>query len=176
MKGLVLTAAAFLALTVPAAAGAAGHPVWVTYPTCTATPNATATTSDLTCTGRAAGVQPQSLPDLGPVQAAIYGHVHWLCLDADGNPLDDFIGTANFRLGDLLPFAVDFHNGQVFTIPFTPSSYDFGSFFVTSCPGGIIQDPSDLSYYDVRVAIGWGFGAPSGPQIALEAPIGTVSP
>lgn len=60
-----LAAAAVLALTVPATAGAVGHPVWVTKPTCTAT------MTGLTCTGRAAGVQPPYLDGYGPVEAAI---------------------------------------------------------------------------------------------------------
>lgn len=165
MRKIIVTFAALLALAVPTTAGAVGSPRWVTTPTCTAT------TSDLTCTGRAAGVQPRSLPDLGPVEAAILGHVHWLCTD----PLFDFIGSGNIQLQDLLPPPVDFHNGQVFTIHFTPASYPFDLARLFVCPGGYILDPSDPSYYDVRVAVGWGFGAPSGPQLALEASIGTVT-
>jgi hypothetical protein len=93
MRKIIVTFAALLALAVPATAGAVGSPRWVTIPTCTAT------TSDLTCTGRAAGVQPQSIPEFGPVEAAIFGQVHWLCTD----PLFDFIGTGTFGRASYFP-------------------------------------------------------------------------
>jgi hypothetical protein len=164
MRKIIVTFAALLALAVPATAGAVGSPRWVTIPTCTAT------TSDLTCTGRAAGVQPQSIPEFGPVEAAIFGQVHWLCTD----PLFDFIGTGDFRKGFLLPPPVAFHNGQVFTIQFTTASYGFDGIHAIPCPGGYILDPSDPSYYDVTVRVGWGLGG-FGFETALEAPIGTVT-
>jgi hypothetical protein len=85
--------------------------------------------SDLTSTGRASAVQPAFIYGYGPVQAVIFGHVHWLCTDADGNRVFDFIGTGSFQAGDFLAQA-PFHNGRVFTIHFTPTSYSFDLFFL----------------------------------------------
>lgn len=145
---------ALLALAIPTTASAVGSPRWVNYPTCTAT------TSALTCSGKAAGVQPQSIFGVGRVQAGIFGHVHWLCTD----PVFDFIGSGNILLQDLLSQPVDIHNGQAFTIHFTPSSYDFDFAHLQGCTGGYILDPSDPSYCDVSVAVGWGIGSPGGPN------------
>jgi hypothetical protein len=169
MKGFVLTAAALLALTIPAAAGAAGHPNWVRNPTCTAT------MTDLTCTGKAAGVQPPFIDGYGPVEAAIIALNRWHC------PLDPETGLGGY---DQL-FSADgrtqyvattpFHNGTTFSMHFSGHNGPAWIYEWFSCNNPVgWQWADDPNYYNVSVVVGWAFGGAS--ITALEAPIGTVSP
>jgi hypothetical protein len=68
-KIIMMFAILSAALTLPAAA-TGGSARWLSYPTCGAT------TSSITCTGRAAALHPRTMPQLGAVSAVIEGEVH----------------------------------------------------------------------------------------------------
>jgi hypothetical protein len=154
------------ALIVPVPAVAALK--WLDDPTCTAT------STTITCTGRAAGLQrPNNNPlgaGLSPPQAAILGQVHYICSN----------GTISFTVSEPLPRfdrtlgTTAFHNGQTFTIEGSPPAEPVTMLAQVSC--GFIGGTwtRDANYYDVSVAIGFGFGSGTA-VILLEAPIGTVS-
>jgi hypothetical protein len=161
MKRLLIFSAGVLALALPAAGSAAGH--WVSHPSCSAT------TSAITCRGTAAGLHPQSLPDLGSVEAAIEGEVHYTCSDPvwqfifSGFPVQTVLGTHVFA-------SVEVHNGKPFSIDYAPPATPIPAAALVLCQGTWTRDPH---YYNVRVAIGWGFGG-AASVTALEAPISTV--
>jgi hypothetical protein len=165
MAKLGITTAVLLALALPAGSNAAGSARWVAQPSCTAT------TTVLSCTGRAAGVHPQAIAGLGPVEAGIRGEVHYTCVDPMfqaifyGYPVDApsvgyFAETA-------------FHNGNAFSIDFTPPEQPLDMSAQDQCLSGQwIRDPN---YYNVSVAVGWGFGSYN-PIEALSASTRTVLP
>jgi hypothetical protein len=165
MRKLIVAIAMLVALAVAAGASAAGSARWIDYPTCTATSAA------LTCSGRAAGVQPRVLSGLG-VETVISGRVRYTCT----NPLADF-----FYVGPLYPYQVGdplisagFKNGTPFSVEFTPPAAVPYSAAQAWCGAGTwIRDPS---YYDVHVQVGWGIFGSATPVIALDAAIGTLSP
>jgi hypothetical protein len=174
MRKIIITFAALLALAVPASSGAVGSARWVTYPTCTAT------TTTITCTGRAAGVQPKSIEGLGTVEVALHAAVHYTCNYPGGSFGWVFSGFPLFNGGDApenVQVTADFQNGRVFSLQYTPGSAPPGATAAAACgiPGGSwTRDPS---YYNVDVRIGWdGLIGPNLPILALQAPIGTVSP
>jgi hypothetical protein len=165
MRKFVITTAALLTVAMATASRAAGSGHWLGQPRCTAT------TSALTCTGRASGIQPQFVVGLGPVQAGITGEVRYTC----GDPIFDAVfsgfpadapGSGYFAEGN-------FRNGRPFTVQFAPPSVppDLGA-QILCLSGEWTRDPR---YYEVRVAVGWGFGSYT-PLEALSAPIGAVSP
>ena len=174
--GIKLLATMLLALTaagIPASSSAADTVRWVTEPSCTAT------TTTITCTGTGAGLQrPNNNPlghNLSPPQAAILGQVHYTCtipedgsftISQSGGPFDETLTSTAF------------HNGQTFSIEYSPASGPFGMAPAVGCVNRLTNVPGvwtrDPNYYDVSVAIGFGFGAPSGAVILLETPIGTV--
>src|SRR5919197_268094 len=160
MKKFIGTIAAFLALAIPAASSAAGSARWITYPTCTATASA------LTCSGRAAGVQPRSIVELGSVQVVLFGQLFYTCLDPYYQT--DFSGRPpTFILVSDIPF----HNGLAFSVEFA-APYAPPTMNANQCLSGLWARP-DANYYNVEVKIGWGYGG-AVPVEALDAPIGTV--
>jgi hypothetical protein len=161
MKKLIVTTAALLALAIPTVSSAAGSPRWVTYPTCTAT------TSALTCTGRAAGVQPQSIVGLGSVQVVLFGQLLYTCLDPYYQT--DFSGRPPTFILTIDNAA--FHNGRAFSIDFV-APYAPPTMNANQCFSGLWARP-DVNYYNVDLKIGWGYGG-AVPIEALDAPIGTV--
>ncbi len=175
--GIKLLATMLLALTaavIPASSSAADTVRWVVEPSCTAT------TTTITCTGTGAGLQrPNNNPlghNLSPPQAAILGQVHYTCTIPEDGSFTISQSGGPFDLRTLTSTA--FHNGQTFSIEYSPPSGPFGMAPAVGCfnhltnvPGVWTRDPN---YYDVSVAIGFGFGAPSGAVILLETPIGTV--
>jgi hypothetical protein len=166
MRTLVITFGALLALAIPASSSAADTTRWVTEPSCSAT------TTTLTCTGKAAGLQrPNNYPlpvVLSPPEAAILGQVHYTChgpfgegltISQSGGPFDETLTSTAF------------HNGQTFSLEYSPPSEPWGMTAGNICIGGVwTRDPN---YYDVSVAIGFGFGS-GFAVVLLEAPIGTV--
>jgi hypothetical protein len=68
--------------------------------------------------------------------------------------------------------SVDAENGKTFSITYAPLPTPIQSAALAGCQGTWARNPS---YYNVRVALGWGFGG-AVTVIAAEAPIGTVSP
>jgi hypothetical protein len=164
MRHFVITVAVFLAFAMASTSRAAASGHWSTQPRCTAT------TASLRCTGRASGVQPQFIFGLGAVQAGITGDVRYTCSDPvfdavfSGFP-PDAPGAGYFSEADL-------HNGRTFVVEFSPPSepLDLGARLL--CLSG--QWTRDPVFYNVRVAVGWGFGSYT-PLEALSAPIGTVS-
>jgi hypothetical protein len=154
--GLVATALNGAGLA--AAPTPSGSPRWIVQPTCTAT------TSELTCTGKAAGVVPKQLDDFSPIEVGITGRVDYSC----NNPVFpvSWIGFANEAIG------VDaFHNGQTFTATATPPAIPPVNIAQVFCHDDFTRDPN---YYDIHVKVGWGYG--SGHSVtALDATIGTVT-
>ena len=174
IKLLVTMLLALTAAVIPASSSAADTTRWVTEPSCSAT------TTTITCTGKGAGLQrPNNNPlghNLSPPQAAILGQVHYTCTIPDLGSFTISQSGGPFDLRTLTSTA--FHNGQIFSIEYSPASEPFGmapAVFcfnpLTNVPGVWTRDPN---YYDVSVAIGFGFGAPSGAVVLLETPIGTV--
>jgi hypothetical protein len=165
MGKFVITMAALLAVAMATSSRAAGSGHWITQPRCTAT------TTALTCTGRASGVQPRFIVGLGAVEAGITGEVHYMC----GDPVFQAIFYG------FPPDAVDvgyfaesgFHNGRRFLVEFSPPSEPLDRGARIRCLSG--EWTRDPGYYNVRVAVGWGFGSYS-PIGALDAFVGTVSP
>lgn len=134
---------------------------WVSGPTCTAT----ATT--LTCTGRAAGIQPDQhypiVPGSGPLKVGLFAAVKYLCLatGATVTSVPPFRSPVN---------AASYRNGELFTLAFSPS--EVGPAVACPFPTGYLRLPG---YFDVHVAIGWGYG--SCCQLdALREDFGTVMP
>jgi hypothetical protein len=163
-KFIMMFAILSAALTLPAAA-TGGSARWLSYPTCGAT------TSSITCTGRAAALHPRTMPQLGAVSAVIEGEVHYTCSD----PVWEFVfvGFPTFTvLGPHMLASVDAENGKTFSITYAPLPTPIQSAALAGCQGTWARNPS---YYNVRVALGWGFGG-AVTVIAAEAPIGTVSP
>jgi hypothetical protein len=165
IKLLVTMLVALPAAVIPASASAADTTRWVTEPSCTAT------TTTLTCTGKGAGLQrPNNYPlpfALSPPEAAILGQVHYICtgpfgsftISQSGGPFDETLTSTAF------------HNGQTFSIEYSPPPQPFGMEAANICIDGVwTRDPN---YYDVSVAIGFGFGSGTA-LILLVAPIGTV--
>lgn len=159
MKNLLITGAMLLALATPASATAAA--MWLTEPACTAT------TTTLTCGGRAAISNPRPIRGLGPPVAAIIAQVRYHCSDPESDLLFPGLGTPLQYVA-----SVDFHNGQTFSIQFSPPPEPWTIEALFSCNDlWVLKDPT---YYNVRVALGWGLGSAT-PVTALEGPIGTVS-
>lgn len=165
MRRFVITMAALLALAVATSSRAAGSAHWTTQPRCAAT------TTSLTCTGRGSGVQPQFIFGLGAVQAGITGEVRYTCSDPVFEAV--FSGFPPDAPGSGYFAETDFHNGRPFSSQFSPPSAppDLGAQIL--CVSR--QWTRDPVYYNVRVAVGWGFGSYS-PIEGLDASIGTVSP
>ena len=72
MRKLLIMSAAVLALALPTTASAVSSPKWLKYPTCTAS------TTDLTCTGKAKGVEPPFIEQYGIVEVAIHAAINFL--------------------------------------------------------------------------------------------------
>jgi hypothetical protein len=160
MRKLLMILIGVLALVVPAGAIAAGSPKWTAYPSCTAS------TTTLTCTGRAVAVHPQSMPNLGPLGVAVFGRLLYTCLE----PYFQTDWSGSFLNGNVLS-SVNYKSGRSFSIsydaPYSPPTMNAGA----QCLSGLWARP-DSNYYDVDVKVGWGWG---GSAIeALDAPIGTV--
>jgi hypothetical protein len=166
MRTLFIVVGALVALALPASSSAAIK--FLDEPTCTAT------MTTITCTGRAAGLErPNNNPlgqNLSPPEAAILGQVHYTCTIPDDGSFTISQSGGPFDLRTLTSTA--FHNGQTFSIEASPPSQPTSMEAQNMCFFGVwTRDPN---YYDVSVAIGFGFGAPSGAVVLLEAPIGTV--
>jgi hypothetical protein len=171
MKKLIIAIAAVTVLAVPASSSAVGSARWVTYPTCTAT------TTTITCTGRAAGVQPQSMGDLGAVEVALHAAVDYTC-NSDPPFVWVFSGFPDFLSGDApenIQVAATFQNGRVFSLQFTPAPNPPGITPNAMCSIAGGYWTRDSNYYNVDVRIGWGQNNPAPTILALQAPIGTVS-
>jgi hypothetical protein len=170
MRKSIVTVAVLLALAIPARSSAADTTRWLTYPSCSAT------TTSLTCTGKGAGLQrPENNPlgvGLGPPEAAIIGQVHYIC-NIPGEP-GFTVSWPGGRFDDALA-VTDFHNGQTFSIEYLPPPQpeDINDLFACGLAGGTYT--RDPNYYDVSVAIGFGFGSGNAVTL-LSALIGTVSP
>jgi hypothetical protein len=164
MKRLIGIFASVVALAAPAASHAAGSPRWVTYPSCTGT------TTALTCTGRAAGVQPDFIEGLGSTEVGLWVSVQYTCLNPYFLVLWDGIPLNNWVQGETA-----FHNGKLFSVTFTPPEQPNGPMsLINACLGEWVRGP-DLNYYNVRVAVGWALSVPDNRETeALSAPIGTV--
>jgi hypothetical protein len=165
MRTLVITMVALLALAIATSSRAAGSAHWTTQPRCAATTRA------LSCTGRAAGVQPQFIVGLGAVQAGMTGEIHYTCSDPVFESV--FLGFPPDAPGSGYFAETAFHNGHPFSVQFSPPSEppDLGAQIL--CVSR--QWTRDPTYYNVRVAVGWGFGSYS-PIEGLDAAIGAVSP
>jgi hypothetical protein len=139
----------------------------VDYPSCTAT------STTLTCTGKAAGIarpfnNPRGAGLSSQVEASIAARVHYTC----GDPLFDVCeGPYSLSLTDHWG-GVSIKNGETFTLSLSPFVQPSGWPALFGCWSGVwTRDPS---YYSVSVDVGWGLGAPSGGAVALTGPIGTV--
>src|SRR5437773_2930106 len=106
--------AALLACALTATSTAAASAKRASDPTCTATATA------LTCTGKAAGVRPQSIFGLSPVEVGIKGEVHYMCSDPVFD--FDFYGGPTYAPPDYryLAATFDFHNGKTFSVEVVP--------------------------------------------------------
>jgi hypothetical protein len=166
MTKLITAIASLLMFALPATSGAANtRGRWLTYPTCSAT------TTTLTCSGRAAIADPQTLPELGQPVAAVIAQAQFSCTDPDFSlfwpPLRDlrfqYVGGASF------------HNGRTLSIQVQSTNiYPSNITAMAACAfGHYVRD--DPNYYNVSVVVGWAFGSAT-PVTVLEAPIGTVSP
>jgi hypothetical protein len=165
MHKFVITMAAILALAIATSSRAAGSGHWTTQPQCTTT------NTGLTCVGRAAGVQPQFIFGVGAVQAGITGEVRYTC--SDPVFVSVFFGFPPDAPGVGYLSDAAFHNGRRFSVQFSPPTEPLDMGARNACLSG--EWTRDPAYYNVRVAVGWGFGSYS-PLEALSAPIGTVSP
>jgi hypothetical protein len=161
---LVLT----LALPASASGEAPLKGKWLDYPSCTATADA------LTCSGRAAGIPRlnnnplETEQGLGAPTVAVFAAIRFTCLN---NPFPFVVLDVPFAFAPRV--AAPFQNGQSFALTFSapPGPQSLGA--QAGCFSGIWE--RDPNYYDVRVAIGWGYGSCC-PVSALEAQIGTVVP
>ena len=164
IKLLVTMLLGLTAAVIPASSSAADTTRWLTEPSCTAT------TTTLTCTGKAAGLQRPNNNPLGGVDGflpdvAILGQVHYICSD----PVFTFSWPGGLFGGVLALTA--FHNGQTFSIEYSPPAIPPSITALFACSfGTYTRDPN---YYDVSVAIGFAHGG-AGAVDVLEAPIGTV--
>jgi hypothetical protein len=133
---------------------------WVAGPICAAT------TTTVTCTGRVAGVQADRhypiTPGSGPLEVALFGSVKYRCLFS-GSIVTVFPAHASPRAAE------EIHNGQSFTLSFTAPETAPGAACVI---GSSVRLPG---YFDVSVAVGWGYGSCC-PLDALRANIGTLMP
>jgi hypothetical protein len=168
------------ALIVPATATAAAK--WLDYPTCTAT------STTLTCNGKAAGIARQfTYPDAATlgigsqVGAYVAMYVRYICAEPDplyGDPGFSFLSPAsdfnNYWGGVLIK------NGETFTISISPSDNPPGGDFTDHflCLSGWTRDPN---YYAVSVNIGWSLDLTNTPYVplppsafVLSGPVGTV--
>jgi hypothetical protein len=141
-----------------AASSAAGQPKWVADPTCRAT------TTTLTCTGKATGLAVHD-PNWPPTPA-IFGRVVYTCLE------DVTIRGFNGTGGPLFEGGV-VQNGRTFRVSYTPGATPetLEDPFGPGCPSG--NWTRDTSYYNVSVGI-----AQSDPNnFVLFSPLlGTISP
>jgi hypothetical protein len=162
MKKLLITSTALVALAIAAGANAATK--WLTYPSCAAT------STSLTCTGRAASIQPKVMAGLGPAEAAISGDVHYTCAD----PFFEFVWR-----GDPFPAPADIEylmsteirSGKTFSSQYSPTDVPPALTPQAFCTSGLwTRDPN---YYNVSVSLGYGFGSAT-PVTSLVASIGTV--
>jgi hypothetical protein len=135
-------------------------------------PSCSATTTTLTCTGKGAGLQRPNNNPLGgglSPDVAILGQVHYIC----SGPFGSFtISEPGLRFDGALA-ATAFHNGQTFSIESSPGPEPSFLVDLAACgfAGGVYT--RDPNYYDVSVAIGFGFGS-GNAVVLLETPIGTV--
>jgi hypothetical protein len=172
IKLLVTMLVALTAAVISASSSAADTTRWVTEPSCSAT------TTTLTCTGKGAGLQRPNNNPLGgiyPPEAAILGQVHYTCTIPDFGSFTISQSGGPFDSRTLTSTA--FHNGQTFSIEYSPQSEPFGMAPAVHCfnpltnvAGVWTRDPN---YYDVSVAIGFVFGSCCA-VVLLETPIGTV--
>jgi hypothetical protein len=120
MRKLLMILIGVLALVVPAGAIAAGSPKWTAYPSCTAS------TTTLTCTGRAVAVHPQSMPNLGPLGVAVFGRLLYTCLE----PYFQTDWSGSFLNGNVLS-SVNYKSGRSFSIsydaPYSPPTMNAGA-------------------------------------------------
>jgi hypothetical protein len=155
-------AAAALALAMPAGSPAATTAKWLSYPTCTAT------SSSITCTGKAAGLRDD---DVAP-RIWVWGFVKYTCSDDPS-----VFGSTGEGTGEPLFVGPAIKNGRAFTTTYTPPADPWarwgGDSNLGVCPSGIwIRDPS---YYFVEISVVNGFIAGVEKAI-LGASIGTVTP
>jgi hypothetical protein len=162
MKKFGIAIASLVALAVPATSKAdSGR--WLGYPTCMAT------TTTLTCSGRATIPRPRPIQGLGPPEAAIIAQVRYHCSDPESDLFFPDLGDSQLRY----VAAADFANGQTFSIQFTPPPEPWTIAAQFAC--NVLWQLNDPNYYNVSVVVGWGFG--SGAEVtALDAPIGLVAP
>jgi hypothetical protein len=162
MRKLTITMAVVVGLAVTAASSATA--ARLRHHTCTAT------TTALTCTGKAAGLRPYIYP-IGPSEAAISGEVHYTCSDPTFQLI--FFGFPTFGPPSVRYLAgIDLEHGKTFSVEFSPGAAPQTGLFNPCFSGEWTRDPN---YYNVRVVAGWGFGSAT-PIEAVEATIGTVSP
>jgi hypothetical protein len=158
MTKLILTSAALLALALSSTASARPTARWLDFPTCAAT------TTTLTCTGRAGGLRRPNKDVLVEPVAAIFGEVHYTCSD----PV--FTILPEFPYWNLAWSA--YRNRQTFSMEFTPAPTPSSLRALFNCFGTWTRDPN---YYNVRVAVGWGLNPDDFEVTALEARLGTVA-
>jgi hypothetical protein len=141
MRRLVLALLVGCALTVPASAEARTSARWLTYPTCSAT------TTTLTCTGRATGLK--SFPGRAPLVPMIFTQAYYTCAE---NP--DALGFAP-TASQVAAFGVPVKNGTLFTVSFTPPSLPVDSLPsldpAVDCPSGHWTRQPDYSWVDVGI-------------------------
>jgi hypothetical protein len=165
MAKLGIMTAVLLALALPAVSDAARSASWIAQPSCTAT------TTALSCTGRATGVQPRAIAGLGPVEVSIRGEVHYTCVDPIFQAIFYGFPVDAPSVGYFAEEA--FHNGKAFSIDFAPSDQPLNLSAQNQCLSE--QWTRDPNYYNVSVAVGWGFGSYT-PIEALSGSAGTVLP
>jgi hypothetical protein len=157
---LFLSAGVLVALAIPATSSAGAK--WLNPPACTAN------TTSITCTGKATGIsRPTNNPlgvGLGPLQAGLTARVRYTCVDGNPDPFTAFEPQVA---------VVEIKNAQPFALTFSPEPAPAGLIALASCVTGVWA--RNASYYEVSVDAGWGFGAPSGANVALTGPVGTVS-
>ena len=165
MRKLITAIASLLMLALPATSGAVNEGRWLTDSTCTAT------TTALTCSGRAAIAHPRPILGLSPLEAAVIAQAHFTCTNPEFGLLWPRLGDVQFQyVGGALV-----QNGQTFSIQ-APATFFYPSTITARAQcmfGEYVRD--DPNYYNVSVVVGWGFGSAT-PITVLEAPIGTVSP
>src|SRR5919202_187044 len=137
MRTLLITAVAAVAVAIPGASFAAGSPRWVTYPSCTAS------TTTLTCTGRAAAVHPKFMPNLGSASVGLFARLLYTCLE----PYYETDWSGTYYNGFVLA-TTKYENGRPFSIhydaPYSPPTMNAGA----QCLSGLWARP-DLNYYNV---------------------------
>jgi hypothetical protein len=163
-KRAIITIAALLALGVTATSSAADTATWIRYPTCTAT------TTALSCTGRAAGLKVND-PNWAPL-AELWAVVRYSC--SEDPQVSGYTGADGHFAASRSAL-----NGLTFSLTYAPGiapTYAYaadGRFFTDptlACPSG--NWIRNQNYYDVSVAISQGFWATH----VLSAYLGTVTP